>query len=97
MLLSELTHMKNLYNDIIYFIQNHVSPAASYDEQRSRSAILKMVELDSSPNVIRPAKSRITEKSLGTSSDEPNSSVKLFGVPLCGKKRLHPGNLDQRE
>ncbi|KAG4953078.1 hypothetical protein AAZX31_14G035100 [Glycine max] len=96
MLLSELTHMKNLYNDIIYFIQNHVSPA-SYDEQRSRSAILKLLELDSSPNVIRPAKSRITEKSLGTSSDEPNSSVKLFGVPLCGKKRLHPGNLDQRE
>ena len=96
MLLSELTHMKNLYNDIIYFIQNHVSPA-SYDEQRSRSAILKLLELDSSPNVIRPAKSRITEKSLGTSSDEPNSSVKLFGVPLCGKKRLHPGNLVQQE
>ncbi|KAG4402781.1 hypothetical protein GLYMA_02G278400v4 [Glycine max] len=99
MLLSELTHMKNLYNDIIYFIQNHVSPAASYDEQRSRSAILKMVELDSSPNVIRPTKSRIMEKSLVTnSSDEPNnSSVKLFGVPLCGKKRLHPGNLVQQE
>jgi len=100
MLLSELTHMKNLYNDIIYFIQNHVSPA-SY-EQRSSSAILKLVELDSSPhqspNFIRPVKSHIMEKSLvSSSSDEPNSSVKLFGVPLCGKKRLHPGNLDQQE
>ncbi|CAJ1971248.1 unnamed protein product [Sphenostylis stenocarpa] len=98
MLLSELTHMKNLYNDIIYFIQNHVSPA-SY-EQRSSSAILKLVELESSPqspNFIRPAKSRIMEKSLVSSGDEPNSSVKLFGVPLCGKKRLHSGNLDQQE
>ncbi|KAL2941945.1 Heat stress transcription factor B-4 [Bienertia sinuspersici] len=28
MLLSELNHMKTLYNDIIYFIQNHVKPAA---------------------------------------------------------------------
>ncbi|KAI9118670.1 hypothetical protein K1719_011002 [Acacia pycnantha] len=26
MLMSELTHMKKLYNDIIYFVQNHVKP-----------------------------------------------------------------------
>lgn len=28
MLMSELTHMKRLYNDIIYFVQNHVKPVA---------------------------------------------------------------------
>ncbi|GAA0165338.1 winged helix/forkhead transcription factor [Lithospermum erythrorhizon] len=28
MLMSELTHMKKLYNDIIYFVQNHVKPVA---------------------------------------------------------------------
>ncbi|KAK7320470.1 hypothetical protein VNO77_29968 [Canavalia gladiata] len=98
MLLSELTHMKNLYNDIIYFIQNHVSPAPF--EQRSSNAILKLVELDSSsqsPNAIKPSKSSIMEKTMITCREEPNSSVKLFGVPLCGKKRLHSGNLDQLE
>nr|DAD21534.1 TPA_asm: hypothetical protein HUJ06_022997 [Nelumbo nucifera] len=28
MLMSELAHMKKLYNDIIYFVQNHVRPVA---------------------------------------------------------------------
>ncbi|KAI4336990.1 hypothetical protein L6164_015455 [Bauhinia variegata] len=28
MLVSELAHMKKLYNDIIYFVQNHVKPVA---------------------------------------------------------------------
>ncbi|KAI4366434.1 hypothetical protein MLD38_022315 [Melastoma candidum] len=28
MLMSELAHMKRLYNDIIYFVQNHVKPVA---------------------------------------------------------------------
>ncbi|KAJ1384105.1 Winged helix-like DNA-binding domain superfamily [Sesbania bispinosa] len=97
MLLSELSHMKNLYNDIIYFIQNHVKPAPL--EQRSSSAIPKLVELDSLPDSptdmgVRTAKSHIIEKSLINSIEESNSSVKLFGVPLSGKKRLHPDNMN---
>lgn len=28
MLMSELAHMRKLYNDIIYFVQNHVQPVA---------------------------------------------------------------------
>ncbi|GMN35137.1 hypothetical protein TIFTF001_005109 [Ficus carica] len=28
MLMSELAHMRKLYNDIIYFVQNHVKPVA---------------------------------------------------------------------
>ncbi|KAK7304894.1 hypothetical protein VNO77_42787 [Canavalia gladiata] len=97
MLLSELTHMKSLYNDIIYFIQNHVKPAPF--EQRNNSGVIpKLVELDSFPEsqneigILRTAKSRIIDKSLIT--EESNSSVKLFGVPLSGKKRLHPDNIN---
>lgn len=29
MLISELSHMRKLYNDIIYFVQNHVQPVAA--------------------------------------------------------------------
>ncbi|PNX79807.1 heat stress transcription factor b-4-like protein [Trifolium pratense] len=87
MLLSELTHMKNLYNDIIYFIQNHVSPATTSFEQRSNnSAILKLVELDSSASQLGNDNNVV--------KDSNSSYVKLFGVPLCGKKRVHPSNLD---
>lgn len=83
MLLSELSHMKNLYNDIIYFIQNHVSPASPFEQRSNNSAtILKLVELDSS------------SPQLPNDKDCNSSSVKLFGVPLCGKKRVHPSNLD---
>ncbi|KHN28194.1 Heat stress transcription factor B-4 [Glycine soja] len=90
MLLSELSHMKSLYNDIIYFIQNHVKSPPF--EQRSSSVIPKLVELDSlheSPNdmgVLRTAKSCVVDKSLVTSTEESNSSVKLFGVTLSGRK-----------
>ncbi|KAF3453168.1 hypothetical protein FNV43_RR03605 [Rhamnella rubrinervis] len=58
MLLSELTHMKNLYNDIIYFIQNHVKPTLPYnvfDQNNTTTAstggainIPKLLELGSS-------------------------------------------------
>ncbi|OIW02805.1 hypothetical protein TanjilG_29581 [Lupinus angustifolius] len=97
MLLSELTHMKNLYNDIIYFIQNHVNPAPF--EQTSNIVIPKVVELDSlpqSPNVaavIRSTKNLIMDKSLVNCSEDCNSSVKIFGVPLSGKKRVHSDNI----
>ncbi|XP_027344040.1 heat stress transcription factor B-4-like [Abrus precatorius] len=97
MLLSELSHMKSLYNDIIYFIQNHVKPASF--EQRSICAIPKLVELDSLPEsqndigLLRTVKSSIIDKSLIT-SEESNNFVKLFGVPLSGKKRLHPDSIN---
>lgn len=62
MLSSELTHMKTLYNDIVYFIQNHVSPVPAStarsigisDGGRDagagavEAAALKLIELDSS-------------------------------------------------
>ncbi|KAK7333897.1 hypothetical protein VNO80_30678 [Phaseolus coccineus] len=97
MLLSELSHMKSLYNDIIYFIQNHVKAAPF--EQRTRSAIQKLVEFDSLNEPInnislRTSKSSFVDKSLFTSTEESDSSVKLFGVLLSGRKRLHPDNIN---
>ncbi|KAL4611451.1 hypothetical protein ACB092_08G124200 [Castanea dentata] len=97
MLLSELAHMKNLYNDIIYFIQNHVKPVPF--DQRNTHAIPKLIELDSlceAQNVagVHGAKGcNLGNKSLVTSTEDTNSTVKLFGVPLSGKKRLHSEEL----
>ena len=113
MLLSELAHMKNLYNDIIYFIQNHVKPAPS--GQRSSdfppppppppppaAAHPKqlLIELDSSCQMqsgvnyvgVHGAKScslSLGKPALVASTEEMNTTVKLFGVPLSGKKRLY--------
>ncbi|KAB1227514.1 Heat stress transcription factor B-4 [Morella rubra] len=103
MLLSELAHMKNLYNDIIFFIQNHVKPV-SYD-QRDSDAVRKLEELDSSCQDqtvvgVQGAKSCSLGTSLVTASTDQetnDSTVKLFGVPLCGKKRLYSEKIDQRE
>ncbi|KAJ1697689.1 hypothetical protein LUZ63_006201 [Rhynchospora breviuscula] len=43
MLLSELTRMKKLYNDIIYFLQNHVTTVAETESYMN----CRLVELDS--------------------------------------------------
>nr|XP_010931521.1 heat stress transcription factor B-4b [Elaeis guineensis] len=86
LLLSELTHMKKLYNDIIYFIQSHVTPVPP--DQR----------------LVNPRPSRLADDRLQTPSElqkalknhfsatitgESDSTVKLFGVSIHGKKRLH--------
>ncbi|CAK7330691.1 unnamed protein product [Dovyalis caffra] len=95
MLLSELSHMKNLYNDIIYFIQNHVKPVPY--EQKAYNTVPKLIELGSSCQAqtictgIQRAKNGVLGKhSLTLNAEESTSPVKLFGVPLVGNKRLHP-------
>ncbi|KZV45161.1 heat stress transcription factor B-4 [Dorcoceras hygrometricum] len=40
MLVSELTHMRKLYNDIIYFVQNHVKPVAPSSSYHNSSIFL---------------------------------------------------------
>ena len=90
MLVSELTHMKNLYNDIISFIQNHVKPVPY--QQKVNSLGPKIIEFgpsfqDPIPSGTETAKSSVLGKSSVTLTEEPNNStVKLFGVPLSGKK-----------
>lgn len=99
MLLSELSHMKNLYNDIIYFIQNHVKPMPY--EQRAYNAAPKLIELGSScqdqticSSIHRAKNDVLGQHSLTLSTEESTSPVKLFGVPLSGNKRLRPEVID---
>ncbi|XP_004251349.4 heat stress transcription factor B-4b-like [Solanum lycopersicum] len=81
-LLSELTRMKNLYNDIIYFIQNHVKPV----EEKSRVFLLN------------GGLNHHHRQVHNEDHEEPKSDkVKLFGVSLCGKKRLYHERIDQEE
>ncbi|KAF7833595.1 heat stress transcription factor B-4b-like [Senna tora] len=89
MLLSELTHMKTLYNDIIYFIQNHIKP--SNYKNNINNNIPKLVDLDSS--VILSSSSPLQSHEHDDHTTQC-SAVKLFGVPLSGKKRLHTENMN---
>ncbi|KAK9154400.1 hypothetical protein Sjap_001880 [Stephania japonica] len=102
MLLSELTHMKKLYNDIVYFIQNHVEKTVPND-QTTRF----MITATQGPNMFNESSNHFLGgqnfksntnccgssscSSVTISHNEPynNNTVKLFGVPLCEKKRLH--------
>ncbi|OWM69128.1 hypothetical protein CDL15_Pgr025315 [Punica granatum] len=129
MLLSELSHMKGLYNDIIYFIQNHVSPVPCTAASRfsvppsgnngdaspgATAAAPKLIELDSSSSSPdeRNSDQRDDKVSIGCFKtgkracsaweEQPkggSGGFKLFGVPLSGKKRLHPEKVvvDHRE
>ncbi|XP_038877193.1 heat stress transcription factor B-4b-like [Benincasa hispida] len=78
MLLSELAHMKNLYSNIIYFIQNNVKPL---DHKYGSKSVPKLIEL----NPLSLPQPALPEVRL----EEGNGMVKLFGVPIRGKKRGH--------
>ncbi|XP_031278063.1 heat stress transcription factor B-4b-like [Pistacia vera] len=93
-LLSELTHMKKLYNDIIFFIQNHVKPVVPYDYAH-RSTVHNYAE----PRLreLVTVNQGVVKSSSVTVTEEPKSTLKLFGVALSGKKRLHPGKVEEEE
>ncbi|PKU63022.1 heat stress transcription factor B-4b-like [Dendrobium catenatum] len=85
-LLSELANVKKLYNDIIYFIQSHVSPMPAEQSLMSTKPC-RLVEID--PSDHQCSKSNAILDGSSKQSEVPNSTVKLFGVSLHGKKRLH--------
>ncbi|THG06921.1 heat stress transcription factor B-4b-like [Camellia sinensis] len=86
MLISELTHMKNLYSDIVYFIQNHVKPVQNSD-QTSIDAVPKLVELGTLHHQTQSLSNCQTMKNYSScDGSETNGTVKLFGVPLCGSQ-----------
>lgn len=94
-LLSELTHMKKLYNDIIYFVQNHVDAAAP--EQRPVSSRpCRLVEID--PCGEQPGNSSESEMQVSDENCESmGAGVKLFGVSIHGKKRLRSETVGCRD
>ncbi|KAI9106814.1 hypothetical protein K1719_022342 [Acacia pycnantha] len=49
MLMSQLAHLKKLYNDIIYFVQNHVKPVAPSNSFSSSSFLLPNSTCSPSP------------------------------------------------
>ncbi|XP_076943497.1 heat stress transcription factor B-4-like [Bidens hawaiensis] len=91
MLMSELAHMRKLYNDVIYFVQNHVKPVTPSNSYPSS------LLLPSATNVpLFNAGSNYTNATVVYPSSKPqqlncdHDRTKLFGVPLLSKKRLHP-------
>ncbi|KAG5388273.1 hypothetical protein IGI04_029814 [Brassica rapa subsp. trilocularis] len=99
-LMSELAHMKKLYNDIIYFVQNHVKPVApsnSYlpsflQKQQQPPPPLDYYNNATVPNHSPPtSQSSISVLENETNYKENNTrKTKLFGVSLPStKKRSH--------
>ncbi|TYI64990.1 hypothetical protein E1A91_D09G126600v1 [Gossypium mustelinum] len=86
MLVSELTHMKTLYNDIIYFIQNHVKPVPY--QQKANTVGSNIIELGPSIHVSGTETAETSVLGNSSSLTVPNNSnVKLFGVPLIDNER----------
>ncbi|CAK9177022.1 unnamed protein product [Ilex paraguariensis] len=122
MLMSELAHMRKLYNDIIYFVQNHVKPVAPSNSYPSSFLLPNSSPASATPfnsssmmqkplnqfigfhqnnpkqgphgNVMSsfnsPSKTFQSTMNILEDSDSNSSRMKLFGVPLQSKKRLHP-------
>jgi heat shock transcription factor len=85
LLLSELAHMKKLYNDIIYFLQNHVAPVTSPSSAAHHASL---------PSAGAASSCRLMELDPASPSPPPrpedaddDGTVKLFGVALQGKKK----------
>ncbi|XP_074565008.1 heat stress transcription factor B-4d-like [Curcuma longa] len=73
-LLSELTHMKRLYDGILCFLQNHeVKDSSPYSGSSSR---LRWHDNEGSTSFPR------------TTTEEVDKCIKLFGVPLRDEKGL---------
>ncbi|KAI7748471.1 hypothetical protein M8C21_009294, partial [Ambrosia artemisiifolia] len=88
MLMSELAHMRKLYNDIIYFVQNHVKPVTP---SNSYPSSLLLSTNSANINVSKSQQLHGSTMNNNVVDDNINvSKTKLFGVPLLSKKRLHP-------
>ncbi|XP_020594172.1 heat stress transcription factor B-4c-like, partial [Phalaenopsis equestris] len=101
--MSELAHMRRLYNDIIYFVQNHVRPVGlsstsaynsgingSFYEFRRGGAGLNSVGSATSSSSLTIAEDPSTRLD-GKDSESSGSPTKLFGVSICAKRREFPG------
>ncbi|KAJ3677025.1 hypothetical protein LUZ60_002749 [Juncus effusus] len=95
-LMSELAHMRKLYNDIIYFVQNHVQPVAP-------SSVASPLLLGLQRNTKNGLNSGSTTSSSSlTIAEEPSPPLenmestsvrpKLFGVSLTGNGFSNAGH-----
>ncbi|KAL4203361.1 hypothetical protein AMTRI_Chr01g103610 [Amborella trichopoda] len=96
LLLSELSHMRRLYNGIIYFLQNHVKPVPH--PKFSDPPLITQQRLHDSIGFEDPLKeTEERERNLGEEEEDPINTVKLFGVPLHGRKRLRSEVLEHED
>ncbi|XP_073020260.1 heat stress transcription factor B-4-like [Primulina eburnea] len=91
MLVSELTHMRKLYNDIIYFVQNHVKPVAPSNSYHS-SLFLSDSRNLSTAEILSNGGSSILQRpsnqlpnsngfnQMGSNSKQANASLGSFDI-----------------
>jgi heat shock transcription factor len=92
LLLSELAHMKKLYNDIIYFLQNHVAPVTSPSLSAAASQRhMVLPGAGAASNSCRLLELDLDRPDSPAPRAEDGDTVKLFGVALHHgkKKRAH--------
>ncbi|KAL2894650.1 Heat stress transcription factor B-4 [Bienertia sinuspersici] len=92
MLMSELAHMRKLYTDIIYFVQNHVKPLHS----TTNTHFTPINNANGNPNPTNFVHQKSIDfnqfvtKGYTTENHNEGCKTKLFGVLIQSKKRLHP-------
>lgn len=64
MLMSELAHMRKLYNDIIYFVQNHVKPVAPSNVSYPAPSPLLLCNANNGTGTTNNASSVVLQKPL---------------------------------
>lgn len=90
MLMSELAHMKKLYNDIIYFVQNHVKPVAPSNSYPHSVSLHPSSSVTGNHGAMLQQKGLNNQQIVGYQK-QGNEGTKLFGVPIqYSKKRVHP-------
>ncbi|XP_076908876.1 heat stress transcription factor B-4-like [Bidens hawaiensis] len=98
MLMSELAHMRKLYNDVIYFVQNHVKPVTPSNSYPSSllppsSTNVPLFNAGSNATVVypgsKPQQLKFHDPTINNVVSD-HDRTKLFGFPLLSKKRLHP-------
>uniref|UniRef100_A0ACD5UJU6 Uncharacterized protein n=1 Tax=Avena sativa TaxID=4498 RepID=A0ACD5UJU6_AVESA len=91
LLLSELAHMKKLYNDIIYFLQNHVAPVTSPSSAAVSQRHMLLPSAGAASNSCRLLELDLDRPGSPAAGAEDDDTVKLFGVALHNgkKKRAH--------
>ncbi|KAG0497611.1 hypothetical protein HPP92_002302 [Vanilla planifolia] len=96
-LMSELAHMRRLYNDIIYFVQNHVRPVAPSSGSAFYPNLQPPPGLNSAGSATSSSSLTIAEETApppnGKGRGSGKSPPKLFGVVLGGKRVESPQEL----
>ncbi|CAA0275306.1 Heat shock factor (HSF)-type DNA-binding [Arabidopsis thaliana x Arabidopsis arenosa] len=79
-LMSELAHMKKLYNDIIYFVQNHVKPVAPSNNSSYLSSFLQKQQQQQPPTLDYYNTATVNATNLNALNSSPPTSQSSITV-----------------